>query len=48
MTPCTKGNYWRYKQDFAIQARSTKEAHEKIERMQAIADEKEYQEDDKD
>lgn len=40
----TKGNYWRYYQDFEIYARSTEEAAEKIKRMQAIAEEKEYQE----
>jgi hypothetical protein len=39
----TKGNYWGAKACFRVWYRDSKEWDDKIKRMQAIADEKEYQ-----
>ena len=43
-TGFTKGSYWAAKDCFRICARTNEEYNEKYERMKAIAEEKEYQE----
>lgn len=46
MTKYTKGQYWSVKQDFRIEIRSNEEFNDKYKRMLAIAEEKEYQDDE--
>ena len=44
----TKGSYWGAYDTFWIYSRSNEEHNDKYKRMKAIADEKEYQDDEQD
>jgi len=43
----TKGNYWPYKYCFYVQARTSKEILDKVARMKAIADQREWEDEKK-